>query len=205
VRPAEPAAKGRKIPVIMQASVTITATPTTATAFLSAVLVDLGPATVRDLHGVAPGITTLTGRTCWGASTTKDSSCYKKTAADTTHATATVFSRGWADLGTHASAGKGQLLTPGHPYTLTVSLAAADHVVPAGHRLALIVAGTDKDLIRPPADRPTITLDLTRTSLRIPVVGGSTACVNQLEAEGEPGFEEFVATRGDRLYRPRGC
>ncbi|MCF2436458.1 hypothetical protein LV779_27795 [Streptomyces thinghirensis] len=55
--------------------------------------------------------------------------------------------------------------TPAHPgrtYAVTLDLAATDHVVPAGHRLALIVAGTDKDLIDPPADTPTLTVDLSR-------------------------------------------
>lgn len=49
--------------------VTVTATPSTPTAHLSAVLVDLGPATIRDYTDAGEGITTLTNRTCWGAST----------------------------------------------------------------------------------------------------------------------------------------
>ncbi|MET8410442.1 Xaa-Pro dipeptidyl-peptidase [Streptomyces sp. NPDC005195] len=150
--------------------VTVTATPTTATANLSAVLVDVGPATIRDFHAVGLGIRTLTGRTCWGTSTAGDSACYKKTVADTAHVSSTVFSRGWADLGTYASAREGRVLTPGKPYAITLDLAATDHVVPAGHRLALVIGGTD-NLALPPADRPTITLDLARTALRIPVVG----------------------------------
>jgi X-Pro dipeptidyl-peptidase len=155
--------------------VTVTATATTATAYLSAVLVDLGPATIRDYTPEGLGISTLTDRTCWGASTAGDSACYKKTVADTTHVTSTVFSRGWADLGTSASAHKTRPLTPGTSYTLTLDLATTDHVVPAGHRLALIVAGTDRGFTRHPADRPTIAVDLSRTSVRLPVVGGSKA------------------------------
>ncbi|MFJ3309519.1 Xaa-Pro dipeptidyl-peptidase [Streptomyces sp. NPDC086549] len=157
------------------AQVTVTATPTTATAHLSAVLVDLGPATIRDYDGGSLGITTRTGRDCWGSSTGGDSACYRKTAADSTDVTATVVSRGWADLGTCADARKSRPLTPGKACTLTLDLAVTDHVVPAGHRLALVVAGTNKNLINPPADRPTLTLDLARTSLRMPVVGGGKA------------------------------
>ncbi|MFE0452713.1 Xaa-Pro dipeptidyl-peptidase [Streptomyces sp. NPDC058914] len=156
-------------------TVTVTATPTTATAHLSAVLVDLGPATIRDYAASGEGITTLTDRTCWGESTPGDSACFKETKARTADVDHTVVSRGWADLGTHADAGKGGPLTPGRAYTLTLDLAATDHVVPAGHRLALIVAGTDKDLIDPPADTPTLTLDLSRTSARVPLVGGAGA------------------------------
>jgi X-Pro dipeptidyl-peptidase len=155
--------------------VTVTATPTTPTAHLSAVLVDLGPDTIRDYADAAEGITTLADRDCWGASTPGDSACFKNTEAKKTAVDHTVFSRGWADLGNHASGRKGVPLTPGKAYTITLDLAATDHVVPAGHRLALIVAGTDKDLIDPPADKPTLTLDLSRTSARVPLVGGTAA------------------------------
>ncbi|MFD3582346.1 Xaa-Pro dipeptidyl-peptidase [Streptomyces sp. NPDC058683] len=155
--------------------VTVTAAPTTSTAHLTAVLVDLGPDTVRDYADAAEGITTLTDRTCWGESTAGDSACFLKTAAKTKAVDYTVFSRGWADLGTYADPGKGVPLTPGKKYTITLDLAATDHVVPKGHRLALIVAGTDKDLIDPPSSTPTLTLDLSRTAASVPLVGGATA------------------------------
>ncbi|MFL4908520.1 Xaa-Pro dipeptidyl-peptidase [Streptomyces sp. MMS24-I2-30] len=156
-------------------AVTVTATPTTPTAHLSAVLVDLGPDTVRDYADSGEGITTGTDRDCWGESTPGDSACFKQTRAKTTSVGYTVLSRGWADLGTYADSGKGVPLTPGRAYTITLDLAATDHVVPAGHRLALIVAGTDRGLIDPPADTPTLTLDLARTSARVPLVGGTAA------------------------------
>ncbi|GAA3537642.1 Xaa-Pro dipeptidyl-peptidase [Streptomyces osmaniensis] len=155
--------------------VTVTATPSTSTAHLSAVLVDLGPDTIRDYAASGEGITTLTDRTCWGASTAGDSACFKETKARTADVDHTVVSRGWADLGNHATDHKGVPLTPGKAYTITLDLAATDHVVPAGHRLALIVAGTDKDLIDPPSTRPTLTLDLSRTKARVPLVGGAGA------------------------------
>ncbi|OIJ88869.1 Xaa-Pro dipeptidyl-peptidase [Streptomyces sp. MUSC 14] len=156
-------------------TVTVTATPTTASAHLSAVLVDVGPDTIRDYADAAEGITTLTHRTCWGESTAGDSACFKETRAKTVKVDYTVFSRGWADLGHHASLGKGVPLTPGKACTMTLDLAATDHVVPAGHRLALIVAGTDKDLIDPPSTRPSLTVALSGTTARLPLVGGAAA------------------------------
>ncbi|NUO46934.1 MAG: Xaa-Pro dipeptidyl-peptidase, partial [Streptomyces sp.] len=155
--------------------VTVTATPTTSTAHLSAVLVDLGPNTIRDYAASGEGISTLTDRTCWGVSTAGDSACFKVTQAKTADVDYEVVSRGWADLGTYADPGKGVPLTPGKAYTITLDLAATDHVVPAGHRLALIVAGTDKDLIDPPSTTPTLTLDLSRTKASVPLVGGARA------------------------------
>ncbi|MGX1304594.1 putative acyl esterase [Streptomyces albogriseolus] len=155
--------------------VTVTVTPSTPTAHLSAVLVDLGPDTVRDYGDAGEGIVTLPERTCWGPSTEGDSSCYRETRAKTADVGHTVVSRGWADLGEHAGTGRGEPLVPGKRYTLTLDLAATDHVVPRGHRLALIVAGTDRGLIDPPADTATLTLDLARTSARVPFVGGAAA------------------------------
>ncbi|MDF2264438.1 Xaa-Pro dipeptidyl-peptidase [Streptomyces coacervatus] len=169
--------------------VTVTATPTTKTAFLSAVLVDLGPDTIRDYADSAEGITTLTDRTCWGASTTGDSACFKATEAKKAAVDYTVFSRGWADLGNYASDLKGVPLTPGQAYTITLDLAATDHVVPAGHRLALIVAGTDKDLIDPPADKPTLSLDLSGTSARVPFVGGAAAFAHATSGKSSAASE----------------
>ncbi|MET8948093.1 Xaa-Pro dipeptidyl-peptidase [Streptomyces sp. NPDC004542] len=180
--------------------VTVTATPTTSTAHLSAVLVDVGPDTIRDYADAAEGITTLTDRTCWGASTAGDSACFKATRAKTAAVGSTVLSRGWADLGHYAPDRAGRPLTPGKAYTLTLDLAATDHVVPRGHRLALIVAGTDKDLIDPPSTTPTLTLDLARTSARVPLAGGAAA-FTRATSGGTPATP--AATTLDGVRPPR--
>ena len=154
-------------------TVTLAATPSTSSAHLSAVLVDLGPATIRNFQDSGEGITTLSTRSCWGDSTSGDSACYLDTAADTENVNYTIFSRGWADLGHYSNSLTGVTLTPGKPYTITVQLAASDHIVPAGHRLALIVAGTDNGYIVAPASTPKISLDLAHSSASLPLVGGS--------------------------------
>ncbi|MFE3152884.1 Xaa-Pro dipeptidyl-peptidase [Streptomyces sp. NPDC059218] len=183
--------------------VTVTATPTTTSAHLSAVLVDIGPDTIRDYGSSGEGITTLTERSCWGASTAGDSSCYKETRAATATVDRTVVSRGWADLGTYADAHKGRPLTPGRAVTLTIDLAATDHVVPAGHRLALIVAGTDRDLIDPPDSTPTLTLDLARTFAKLPLVGGTGAFVRATSGSAAaPDTPRTAGTGGVTPPRP---
>ncbi|WP_241999966.1 Xaa-Pro dipeptidyl-peptidase [Streptomyces klenkii] len=156
-------------------AVSLTVTPSTTSARLSAVLVDLGPAGIRDYAAAGEGIRTLADRTCWGSGNTGDSACYKRTEAATAQVGHTVFSRGWADLGHWDGSGKGGPLTPGEPYTMTLGLAATDHVVPAGHRLALIVAGTDAGLIEPASTTPHVTVDLSDTSANLPLVGGYRA------------------------------
>ncbi|MEU6369566.1 Xaa-Pro dipeptidyl-peptidase [Streptomyces sp. NPDC046931] len=194
----------RDLRVSGSSTVTVTVTPSTSTAHLSAVLVDLGPDTIRDYAGSGEGITTLPGRTCWGASTAGDSACFKATEARKTDVASTVFSRGWADLGNYASDRKGVPLTPGTAYTITLDLAATDHVVPRGHRLALIVAGTDKDLIDPPpssssrgklrSSTPTLTVDLSRTAAHVPLVGGAAGFAHALA--GPPAAVPAVTTPG---------
>lgn len=154
-------------------TVTLTASSSTTSAHLSAVLVDLGPDTVRDFLGAKEGIADLATRSCWGESTAGDSACFRDTAADTADVAHTVVSRGWADLGHTTSAWHGRPLVPGRAYTATVTLGATDHVVPAGHRLALIVAGTDAGLVEPPGTTPTVTLDLARSHALLPLVGGA--------------------------------
>ncbi|MFJ5535064.1 Xaa-Pro dipeptidyl-peptidase [Streptomyces sp. NPDC093261] len=182
----------RDLRVSGSSTVTVTVTPTTSTAHLSAVLVDLGPDTIRDYADSGEGITTLTDRTCWGASTAGDSACFKITQATKTDVNATVFSRGWGDLGHYASDRKGVPLTPGTAYRITLDLAATDHVVPKGHRLALIVAGTDKDLIDPPSTTPTLTADLSRTAAHVPLVGGAAAFARALA--GSPAAAPSATT-----------
>ncbi len=154
-------------------SVTLTVTPSTTSAHLSAVLVDLGPAVIRNYLGAHEGITDLTTRSCWGDSAPGDSACFLDTTADTAKVDYSVFSRGWADLGHYASLGNGVALTPGRAYPITFNLASTDRVVPPGHRLAVIIAGTDNGLIDPPSTTPTLTLDLRHSAVRLPLTTGA--------------------------------
>ncbi|MBB1160265.1 Xaa-Pro dipeptidyl-peptidase [Amycolatopsis dendrobii] len=152
-------------------SITVTATPSTSTARLSAMLVDYGPAKIRNFSGPGEGIVTGTERTCWGSSIDGDSACYKVTSADTTNVDYTIISRGWADLANYQSLSREARLTPGKAYTMTFRLASTDHIVPAGHRLALVIGGTDANFITGPANPPKLTIDLAKTSAQVPLVG----------------------------------
>ncbi|MBB4683036.1 Xaa-Pro dipeptidyl-peptidase [Amycolatopsis jiangsuensis] len=156
-------------------SVTVTATPSTDSARLSAMLVDYGPAKIRNFSAGGEGITTGSDETCWGENATGDDACYKTTSADIADVDYTIVSRGWADLANHQSLSEESPLTPGTPYSMTFRLASTDHVVPAGHRLALVIGGTDIDFITPPANLPKLSLDLAKTSVRIPLAGAVPA------------------------------
>ena len=156
-------------------AVTVTAAPSTPTAHLSAVLVDYGPATVRDARGPGEGIRTLPTTSCWGRSRPGDSACYRDTAAATTRVDHQIFSRGWADLANRDSLSREQPLHPGEPARMTFRLATADHVVPAGHRLGLVLGGTDRGRSVPPAQPGQLRIDLAGTSAALPAVGGPGA------------------------------
>jgi X-Pro dipeptidyl-peptidase len=147
--------------------ITLTITPSTSDARISALLIDHGPTTTRAEAG--EGITTLPTTSCWGDSTTTDSACYFNTTPNTISITDDVFDRGWADLGHYASLTNKQPLTPGRPYTITFPLNTTDHTIPAGHTLSLIIGGTDTGYIDPPPGHPTLTLDLAASSVVLPL------------------------------------
>jgi X-Pro dipeptidyl-peptidase len=150
-------------------SVTLTVTPSTSAAELSAVLVDYGSTTMRNYASGDEGILTGATRSCWGDSTADDSACYLDTTPDITTVSDDVFERGWADLGHYASLSSRQTLKPGKPYTITFPLNTTDHTVPAGHTLALIIGGTDSGYIDGPTGKPKLTVNLASSSVKLPL------------------------------------
>lgn len=153
--------------------VTVNINSTLPEARVSAVLVDIGPATIRDHAGFEQSIRTLTTRSCWGKSTPLDSACYLDTETATVDVTHELIARGTADIGHYASLQEQLPLSPDESYSLRINLSTVDHIVPAGHRLALVVAGTDWFFFDDPNHHPTLTLDLTGSSLSLPVASGS--------------------------------
>ncbi|WP_370965861.1 CocE/NonD family hydrolase [Amycolatopsis sp. cg9] len=150
-------------------SVTITASSDKTAARLGVALVDYGPADVRNTANYGSGTKNLTTTSCWGESRPGDSACFLDTATDLVRADHRIVAAGWADLGHHASLRHGEPLVPGRAYTMTFTLSALDHVLPAGHRLGLLLGGTDGQLFDPalPVLGDTLTFDLARTSVTL--------------------------------------
>jgi len=90
---------------------------------------------------------------------------------------ATMVSEGWLDPQNVAgSLRQGVALVPGRAYDLVVELdMALAHRIPAGHRLALVIAASDHDFTLRPRAGTRMTVSLGSTSLRLPVVGGPDA------------------------------
>ncbi|GLY68797.1 CocE/NonD family hydrolase [Amycolatopsis taiwanensis] len=154
-------------------SVTVTASSDKPVARLGVALVDYGPASTRNTVEYGSGIKNLDTRSCWGESSAADSACFLDTTADLVDVDHVIVAVGWADLGHYASLEHGVALTPGTPYTITFPLTGLDHVVPAGHRLGLIVGGTDAMLFDPALPRldDTLTFTLAATSVTLPLAG----------------------------------
>ncbi|HEY6692381.1 MAG TPA: Xaa-Pro dipeptidyl-peptidase [Solirubrobacteraceae bacterium] len=87
----------------------------------------------------------------------------------------TILTRGWIDPANRQSDWADIPVTPGRSYRIGFDMQPKDSVVPAGNRLALMVLSSDRDFTIRPAAGTRLTLDLARSSLAIPVVGGSNA------------------------------
>ena len=113
--------------------VTVTATPTTSTAHLSAVLVDLGPDTIRDYAGERRGHHHAHRPHLLGREHRRRQRLLQGDPGEDHRRR--LHGRSAAAGPTSAttpSDHKGVPLTPGKAYTITLDLAATDHVVPAG-------------------------------------------------------------------------
>jgi X-Pro dipeptidyl-peptidase len=106
---------------------------------------------------------------------------------------ANLITRGWADPQNHASLTRGgnynataagQPLEPGRFYTLTFDLQPDDQIVPAGKRIGLMIFSSDRDFTLWPQPGTELGVDLDRTFLSLPVVGGEAALAAATTAKG---------------------
>jgi predicted acyl esterase len=93
---------------------------------------------------------------------------------------ATILTRGWIDPANRNSDWADATVRPGKSYQLNVDMQPKDIVVPAGHRLALMVISSDRDFTIRPAPGTRVTLDLSSSTFTLPVVGGSSTLADAL-------------------------
>ena len=143
-------------------------------AHLTALLVDYGEDTRIDYLGAGSGITTLTTRDCWGQSTGYDSACFLQTKTATAQSPLNIVARGWMDSEHRTSLTRQSPTTPGRYYGITWQTLPQDYTFKAGHRLALVLGGTeyyyDNNDATPTGTQ--VTIDLAGSSITIPVVVG---------------------------------
>jgi X-Pro dipeptidyl-peptidase len=156
------------------ASMTVRVRSSGPTATITGELVDYGPATVRNAAGPndATGIRDLPARSCWGESSATDSACYLDTAADLVSVDHQLIGLGYADVGHYAGPYHQLPLDPNTYYTREVNLSTMDHIVPAGHRIGLVVAGTDNWWFGIPGAGARLDVDLAGTTVTLPIAPG---------------------------------
>jgi X-Pro dipeptidyl-peptidase len=86
-----------------------------------------------------------------------------------------VITRGWADPQNSRSLRESAPLEPGRFYELTFDLEPDDQIIPAGQRIGLMIFSSDRDFTLWPAPGTELTVDLDKTALQLPVVGGAAA------------------------------
>jgi X-Pro dipeptidyl-peptidase len=104
--------------------------------------------------------------------------------ADGPIGTTNLITRGWADPqnaasltrgGNYDSKVAGTPLTPGKFVTMTFDLEPDDQIIPAGKRIALMILSSDRDFTLWPTPGTELSIDLGRTSISLPIVGGTQA------------------------------
>ena len=83
-----------------------------------------------------------------------------------------IITRGWADPQNHESLTESEPLVPGEFYTITFDLQPDDQIIPAGQQIGLMIFSSDREYTLWPEPGTELTIDLDRTSMTLPVVGG---------------------------------
>ncbi len=92
-----------------------------------------------------------------------------------------VITRGWADPQNHRSLTESEPLVPGKFYELNFDLQPDDQIIPAGQQIGLMIFSSDRDFTLWPPPGTELTIDLDKTSIELPIVGGEKAFNNALD------------------------
>ncbi len=91
------------------------------------------------------------------------------------HINDNIITRGWADPQNAASIRESKPLVPGKFVDMKFNLQPDDQIIPVGQKIGLLIMATDRDFTLWPDPGTELTVDLTGTTLELPVVGGQTA------------------------------
>ena len=158
---------------------------------LGALIVDYGPST--QISRAGEGVTTGATETCWGESTPNDDACYKEVAKAMTAVTEWRTHKGMLDAVNRDSLTTPTNLVPGTAYDFTWDLLPNDYTFPVGHQIGVIIVGSYPGFGQADSSGATITLDLTKSRISLPVVGGAAA----VAASGA-----FTGTRSTAVRTP---
>lgn len=137
---------------------------------LTALLVDYGK--TKRVSSSSDGVTTLDKESCHGQSTEADDSCYFLVERIIDQDAVEIVSRGWLDARHRDSLRQGEPMVPGELYRFRWEIFGDDYTFKKGHRLAIVIAGSDPDYTIPDQTQANVNVRIRRSKVVIPVVGG---------------------------------
>ncbi len=119
--------------------ITVRADVDGASPYLTALLVDYGPAERY------AGVRTLTEQDCVGPGIEGDPGCFNRREYVTATTPYEIVTRGWLDVRNRTSPARTTPVRSGRPYTFQWKLQSTDHVFAAGHRIGVVLISTERD------------------------------------------------------------
>ncbi|GLW07833.1 X-Pro dipeptidyl-peptidase [Microtetraspora sp. NBRC 13810] len=141
------------------------------TANLTALLVDFGTSSRVDWR-VGGGISTLTEESCHGDAVATDDGCYRTTATRVAERPLEIVARGFVDVQNRDSLTESKPLPAGQFAQVRWQTLPQDYTFKKGHRLGLVLAGTNSSRSAEPATGAVVTVDLARSKVDVPLVAG---------------------------------
>lgn len=93
-----------------------------------------------------------------------------------------IITRGWMDVENRNSAAVTDPITPGSAYDFAFELEPKDYVFSAGSQIGLVVLSSDHEFTVRPAPGTTLTVDPSKSTVHLPLVGGMEALQQSLHA-----------------------
>jgi X-Pro dipeptidyl-peptidase len=93
----------------------------------------------------------------------------------------TVISRGWIDPENRHSPAVTEPIRTGKSYKLRFDFQPKDSVIPAGRRLGVMILSSDRDYTIRPAPGTELTMDLKKSEVNLPIVGGLSTFANAFD------------------------
>ncbi|WP_436534330.1 Xaa-Pro dipeptidyl-peptidase [Actinoplanes sp. HUAS TT8] len=143
------------------AEITVKADVTGQSPYLTALLVDYGPAERY------AGVRTLAQQDCVGPGIDGDPGCFNRREYVTATTPYEIVTRGWLDIRNRLSPSRTTPVVSGRPYTFRWTLQSTDHVFAPGHRIGVVLISTERDhTLRYPSGT-VIGVDLSHSSLKV--------------------------------------
>ncbi len=92
-----------------------------------------------------------------------------------------IITRGWADPQNYKSLTESEPLKPGKFYEIAFELMPDDQIISKGQQIGLMIFSSDKEFTLWPEPGTELTIDLDKTSITLPVVGGADAYIEAVK------------------------